>query len=149
MKRWSGRTRRRLLAGLVEQGVLADEPYRVLGVFTRHRFPAVDVEPRTAVLGRLRAAVLDGRRPEQRTAALAAMISAAGLQRRIFDPMIADDGGRVQREGRRAVKRRLAEIADGDWAAEAVRKAIRDVRAATAAAVTAAASSANSSGSGS
>jgi len=47
------------------------------------------------------------------------------------------------------VKRRLAEIANGDWAAEAVRKAIRDVQAATAAAASAASSAAATSGSGS
>lgn len=115
--------RRRLLADLVSDGVLADEPYRWLGLVTRHRFPERVPGPRRDAVSRLGAAVLDGHRPDPRTAALAGMVAAAKLERRIFPE--AD---------RREVRRRLREIADEPWAADAVRKAIQQVHAATAAA---------------
>jgi hypothetical protein len=64
------------------------------------------------------------------------MLSAAGLERRVFP-----------QDDRKLVKRRLKEIAEGDWAADAVRKAIRAAHAATMAAVSAANSAAATSGS--
>lgn len=127
--------RGRLLADLVSSGVLADQPYRWLGLITRHRYPVADADARDEVLGRLRAAVLQGQRPSPRTAALASMISAAKLERRVF----AD-------ADRREVKRRLREIAEGDWAAKAVRDAIAAVHAAPTAAAVAASSAATSGG---
>lgn len=135
--RLSKGARRELLAGLVERGVLSDEPRRVFGVFAGRRFPIADSAPREEALGRLRAAVVEGGEPDQRTAALAGLIQAAGLARRVFP----DDD-------QRAVKARLKEIAEGDWAAEAVRKAIRAARAATAAAVSAASSAGAAGGGG-
>jgi Golgi phosphoprotein 3 (GPP34) len=122
--------RRRLLAALVERGVLRAEARRVLGVFPGRRFPVADPKPREEALARLRASVVDGAEPDERTAALAGLIQAAGLARRVFP----DDD-------QRAVKARLREIAEGDWAAEAVRKAVRAARAATAAASSAAGAS--------
>lgn len=136
---WVGRlakgTRRRLLDDLVEAGVLDDVTYKWLGVFTRHRFPTGRPELRQGVLERLRAVVLDGRPPDQRTAGLATLIGAAGLERRLFPD--ADH---------RAVRRRLKEIAEAPWAADAVRKAIDAIHAATIAAAVAASTAASSSG---
>jgi hypothetical protein len=85
------------------------------------------------IVARLRASVVDGVPPDHRTAALAGLVHAARLGRQVFPD--AD---------LRAVNRRLAEIADGDWAADAVRKAIRAAQAATSAAVAAASTSATS-----
>jgi Golgi phosphoprotein 3 GPP34 len=126
--------RRRLLDGLVERGVLAEEQYRRLGVFAAHRYPATDPAPRLEIEGRLRAAVVDGGQPDERTAALASMIAAAGLERRVFP-----------QDDRKLVKRRLKEIAEGDAVADAVRKTIRAAHAATMAAVSAATTAAASS----
>jgi hypothetical protein len=126
--------RRRLLDDLVARGVLAEEEYRRLGVFAARRYPATDPAAREEIEGRLRAAVVDGELPDERTAALASMIAAAGLERRVFP----DDD-------RKLVKRRLKEIADGDAVAEAVRRTIRAAHAATMAAVTAASTAAASS----
>lgn len=114
--------RREVLAALVGRGVLTEESRRVFGVFPGRRFPVADPAPREEALGRLRAAVIEGAEPDQRTAALAGLVQAAGLARRVFP----DDD-------QRAVKARLKEIAEGDRAAEAVRRAIRAARAATAA----------------
>lgn len=127
--------RRRLLGDLVRNGVLADEPHRWLGIIPRHRYPVADSGARDEALAPLRSAVLDGQQPSQRTAALASMIGAAKLERRVFPD--AD---------RRQVRRRLQEISQGDWAAKAVRDAITAIHAATAAAASAAANSASYSG---
>ncbi len=129
--------RRRLLADLVSDGVLADEPYRRLGLITRHRFPERAPAPRQDAVSRLGATVLDGHRPDPRTAALAGMVAAAKLERRIFPD--AD---------RREVRQRLREIVDEPWAGDAVRKAIQQVHAATAAASIVASSSASGSDGG-
>jgi hypothetical protein len=125
--RLSKDTRKRLLHRMVEIGVLEDVTYKTLGVFTRHRFPVRNVAARDAVLARLRDVVLDGSEPDERTAGLVTVIGAAKLERRIFPD--AD---------RRAVQRRMKEIADAPWAARAVRKAIEAVHAATFAAIGAA-----------
>jgi Golgi phosphoprotein 3 (GPP34) len=136
VQRLSKGARRRLLDDLVAQNVLAEQRYRRLGVLPARRYPAVDPGPRLAIETRLRAAVIDGADPDERTAALASMLSAAGLERRAFP-----------QDDRKLVKRRLKEIAEGDWAAAAVRKAIRAAHAATMAAVNAANSASASSGS--
>jgi hypothetical protein len=119
--------RRRLLDDLVARGVLTEREYRRLGVFAARAYPAADPAPRQEITGRLRAAVIDGELPDERTAALASMIAAAGLERRVFPE---DD--------RKLVKRRLKEIAEGDVVAAAVRRTIQAAHAATMAAVTAA-----------
>jgi hypothetical protein len=138
---WVGRlakgTRRRLLHDLVEAGVLSDVSYRWLGMFPRHRFPLNDPAAREGPLRRLREAVLDGQPPCPRTAGLATVIGAAGLDRRIFPG-----------EDHRAVSRRLREISEVPWAGEAVRRAIEAVHAATVAAAVAASASAGSADSG-
>jgi hypothetical protein len=153
--RFAKGTRRGLLADLVEAGVLADEPYRWLGMFTRHRFPVVAPGPRDDALRRLHQAITSEVRPgdarsgdertdersgdertDERTAALASIIGAAKLEKAVFPD--AD---------RRAVKRRLKAISEEQWAADAVRKAIDAVHAATVAAITAASAAASAGGS--
>lgn len=136
VQRLARKVRPRLLADLVAAGVLTEQPHRVLGVLSTRRYPPADPDVRVGIERRLRAAVIDGGAPDQRTAALAGLLHAAKLGRRVFP---GDDRARV--------KRRLAEIAEGDWAADAVRGAIRAAHAATAAAASAAATSAASSGS--
>ncbi|HEY4007366.1 MAG TPA: GPP34 family phosphoprotein [Pseudonocardia sp.] len=126
VRRLAKGTRARLLAGLVAEGVLTELPRRMLRA---RRYPLADPRPRQEIERRLRAAVFDGGQPDERTAALAGLVRAGRLERRVFP----DDD-------RRELRRRLAEISEGDWAAEAVRKAIRAAQAATAAAVSGAAS---------
>jgi hypothetical protein len=123
----------RVRAGLIARGVLVESRARFLGVVPIKRYQAAEPALGEAVLARLRASVIDGATPDERTAALASLVHAARLGRQVFPD--AD---------RRAVNRRLTEIADGDWAADAVRKAIRAAQAATSAAVAAASSSATS-----
>lgn len=130
--------RRRLLNDLVEQNVLREERYRLLGVLPARRYPAEDPAPRLEIKERLHGALVEGRQPDQRTAALASMLSAAKLERRALPD-----------EDHKLVKRRLREIAESDWLgpySDAVRKAVRAAHAATAAAASAASTSAASSG---
>ncbi|MFJ8578874.1 GPP34 family phosphoprotein [Micromonospora sp. NPDC093277] len=121
----------RVLAGLVEAGVLRRESDRVLGLFPRTRYPSptgAEPVPETEARRRMHAAVAGDGPVDARTAALIALTRAVGLDRQLF---------RDLPKGR--VKVRLAEIAAGDWASAATKKAIEETQAAVMVAITAAA----------
>jgi Golgi phosphoprotein 3 (GPP34) len=126
--------RERLELLLVDAGVLRRETRKVLGFFPIERLPAQDSTHETTVRERI-AAALDGGRPDDRTAALIALLSALNAVTTVFD--VPD---------RRVARRRAKEIAEGQWAAAAVRKAVQEVYAATMAAVTVATTAATTSG---
>jgi hypothetical protein len=123
----------RTRARLTERGVLTRKRGRRLGLVPADKYTLADAAAIEEPLSRLRAAVVDRAEPDERTAALAGLVHAAKLGRRVFP-----------RDDRRAVKRRLAEIADGDWSAAAVRRAVAAATAATAAVAAAGASAASS-----
>jgi hypothetical protein len=112
----------RTRARLTERGVLTRKRRRQLFGSTE-KYTLADADATEEPLNRLRAAVIDRGAPDERTAALAGLVHAAKLTSRVFP-----------RDDRRAVKRRLAEIADGDWSAAAVRRVIAAATAATASA---------------
>ncbi len=112
--------RHRLLDGLVTRGVLADDVQRRLGVFARHQFPERDPSIRVDALRRLRAMGADTRAAGPRTAALATMVTAAGLADRVWSDA-------QQREA----KRRLSGFVPDAWASDAVAKAVRAAYART------------------
>ncbi|MCK7621671.1 GPP34 family phosphoprotein [Streptomyces sp. RS10V-4] len=118
---------------LCARGVLVEQEHRALGLFPTRRYPEVDGAPETEVRQRLRAVVLDGAAPDERTAGLIALLHAAKLHRVVFPDT-----------PRKEVAGRMAEIAAGQWAAEGVRAAIRDMQAAVAAVAVAASVSAGS-----
>lgn len=120
--------RDRLLDRLADRGILELEKRRVLGLFPVERWPAVDASHERQVRQRLDA-VLAGAEPDARTGALVALVYALDVV-----PKMADTADR------RAAKRRAKDVADGAWAADAVRKAIQDVQSATTAAIFAATS---------
>src|SRR6476661_2888913 len=125
-----GRGRRQpLLDRLVDAGVVRRQEERVLGLIPRHRWPVVDARPEADLRRRLGDALVRGLDPEPPVAALVAVLSAMDLAHKVVD-----------REGvsARQVKRRAKEVADGDWAAKAVKDAIAAAQAAVAAAVVAA-----------
>lgn len=126
-----GRKRReQLLTRLAEQGVLRREEGSVMGLFPRTRWPAADGAHEADVRRALGDVLLAGATPDQRTAALVALLSALDLAHRVLD-----------REGHSAqqVKDRATEVAEGDWAAKAVKDAVAAAQAAvTTAAVVAA-----------
>jgi Golgi phosphoprotein 3 (GPP34) len=125
------------LTGRLEQrGILERKDVKVLGLFPRTRWPAVDSSHEDAVRRDLAAALVQGVQPEQRTACLIALLSAIDRAHKVVD-----------RDGLSAgeVRKRAKEIAKGEWAAKAVKDAIAASTAAVAAAVTAATVSASGS----
>ncbi len=127
VRKLSQGVRQPVLDHLVAAEVLRVVHSRVMIVFPRTRYPAVHgVEPiaETEARGRMRAA-LEGTGPvEPRTGALCALVAATGSERKIFPEM-----------DRKLLRARLEEISEGEWAAEAVHRTIRDVQMAVAAAV--------------
>ncbi len=126
------RRREPLLERLEAAGILRHQDDRVLGLIPRRRWPTADGSHEADVRRRLGDALLRGVSPEERTAALIAVLSAMDLAHKVVDP----DG-----LPRRQVKARAKEIADGDWAAKAVKDAITAAQAAMSAAVIAATAS--------
>ena len=127
--------RPRLAGRLAERGVLRRVDERVWGIVPRTRWPALDTTHEEALRRALTATLVSGAEPDQRTAALVALLAAIDRAHRSVD-----HEGLSARE----VKRRAREVAEGDWAAKAVRDA---VRAATAAMTAAAAGGAVAAGS--
>ncbi len=126
-----------LLDRLRERGILEEREDRVLGLIPRRRWPTVDSIHEAAVRRDLGDVLIRGARPEERTAALIAVLSALGLAHKVIDG-----------EGlsARDVKQRAKECAEGDWAAKAVRDSIAAAQAAMTAAVVASTAATTSSG---
>ena len=121
----SGDVNARLLAGLAGRGILAERHDRRFGIFPTTRWIEQDPLPGGDVRRRL-AAVVEGGSTDDRACALAALADACGLSRKLFPTM-----------DRSARKARMKELSRGEWAAEAVRDAVKATHSATAAAVTA------------
>lgn len=113
---------------LVERGVLEREDSKVLGIFSRTRWPAADIVRETEVRRTLAAVLLEGQEPDERTRALVALLRAVDRAHQ-----------EVERGGVPAedVKRRAKELADGDWASKAVKDAVEASMAAVVAATAA------------
>lgn len=117
-------TRDRLLRRLAERGLLREESGKVLGIFPTTRWPAADASHEAAVRQRLHDVLVTGLEPDPRTAALVSLLLAVDAVTKV-----------VPSDDRRAVKRRAKEIADGAWAADAVKKAVQEVQAAVTASI--------------
>jgi hypothetical protein len=127
--RLAGGMRGDLLARLQERGIVRAQKRRVLGVLASTRYPEADAGAERELRARLRAVLVDGAEPSERTAALIAIAQAAGLGR-----ALAGEGSWKE------LQPRAKEVAEGDWAATAVRKAVESVNAAVIAATVAATS---------
>jgi len=127
-----------LLGRLEQRGVLERKEDKVLGLFPRRRWPTVDSTHEDAVRRQLTAALVQGVQPDQHTACLIALLAAIDRAHKVVD-----------RDGLPAgqVRKRAKEIAQGEWAATAVRDAISASTAAVAAGVAAATTAATTSGS--
>lgn len=118
-----------LLERLERRGVLRLEEDKVLGLFPRKRWPAIDSSHETDLRRHIGDALVRGLQPDERTAALIALLSALGVVSKVVD-----------REGLSAseVKKRAKAVAQGDWAAKAVKDAVAAAQAAVTASVVAA-----------
>lgn len=120
--------RDRLYERLAERGILRRERDKVLGLFPRTSWPAAE----RAHEQRVRAAIADtlvrSRPPEPRIGALLSLLVAIDAVTKVVDP-------HAYGIERRELKRRAKSIVEQNWTAEAVRKAVEAVNAATTAAV--------------
>lgn len=120
-----GKNRRDELAErLVARGILEGRDAKVLGLFPTRRWPTADPSHERAVRYRLTAALVQGVQPEERTAALIALLSAVDRAHKVVD----HDG-----VPSKVVRKRAKEISEGAWAAKAVKDAISAATAAVAA----------------
>ncbi|MFB6631097.1 GPP34 family phosphoprotein [Streptomyces sp. NPDC056362] len=110
---------------LCARGLVREERSRILGVLPVTRHPEADGAPERELRDRLRAVVLEGAEPDTRTAGLVALVHGAKLHRLAFPGV-----------PRKEIAPRLDEIASGQWAAEGVRQAVRDMQAAMVAVMT-------------
>lgn len=125
-------TRTVTLERLVERGLVRRERSRILGVLPVTTWPPEDAGPRAELRGRVAAVLLDGAQPDQHLALLISLVHAVKAEHKIVDG------------SRRQLRARAAEVADGEWAGKAVRKAIQAVEAGVAAAVAGAAAGSSS-----
>jgi Golgi phosphoprotein 3 GPP34 len=121
---------------LVASGVLRAGQGRTLGIFPTRTWPTQDGSHEAEVRQLVTQALVQQTAPDERTAALIALLHALKCEHKIVDL-------RAYQLSRRQLRARAGEIAQGSWASEAVRKAIDEMIAAVAAA-SAAASAASS-----
>jgi hypothetical protein len=122
--------RRTLDERLAAAGVLAHEQRKLLGIITSDRWPVRDTSHETEVRSLIARALVDGETPDQRTAALIGLLHALGCEAIAVD---AGEHGLSMKE----LRTRAEQVAGGEWAPEALRRAIREVMVALAAAVAA------------
>ena len=113
-----------LVARLVAQGFVTENKDKVWGLFPTTTWPARDTSHEKVLRDSLRSALVDGTTPSPHTAALISLISAVDLTHKVIVDV-----------DKKQLKQRAKQIAEGEWAGAAVRKAVSDVNAAVMAAV--------------
>jgi hypothetical protein len=126
--------RQGLYQRLAASGMIRAGRGRTLGIFPVRTWPAHDARHEEQVRQLVTQALVQQTAPDARTAALIALLHALKCEHKIIDP-------RHHQLSKRQLRARAEEVAMDNWASEAVRKAISEMVAATAAAVAAAASS--------
>lgn len=116
------KTREPVLDRLVGRGLVRRERRKVLGLFPFTRFPAADRDHVARLRSRLVDALVGEAKPDEHLALLVSLLYAVRAEHRLVDGP------------RRQVRARAKQIADGEWAGVAVRKAVRSVQAGVAAA---------------
>jgi hypothetical protein len=117
---------------LAAAGVLRAGRGRALGIFPTRTWPTQDPGHEAEVRQLVTQALVQPGEPDERTAALIALLHALRCEHKVVDP-------KPYQLSRRELRARAAEVAQGNWASEAVRKAIDEMMAAVAAAVAASA----------
>lgn len=113
------RHREQLEERLAERGILRREEHRILGVIPSPRYPMDDPQPEMHSRERIRAAVLGDAPPDARTVTLISIAKAC----RLLD-------GLFTREERKATKRRVDEIIQGEALGKAVKETMDAINAA-------------------
>ncbi|OZM77037.1 GPP34 family phosphoprotein [Pseudonocardia sp. MH-G8] len=133
VERLARRTRTPVLERLVQRGVVRCEQSRILGIFPSTTWPSTGSGAGKELRGQVAAVLRDGAPPDQHVALLISLVHAVKAEHKVVDG------------ARRQLRARAAEVADGDWAGVAVRKAVQAVQASVMAAVTASTIAAGSS----
>ncbi|MEV0285732.1 GPP34 family phosphoprotein [Kribbella sp. NPDC050820] len=123
--RLSKKLREQVLARLAERGVLEADQDKVLGLFPVTRWPAKDARHEAQMRTALESVLKVGTTPDERTGALVALLSALNVVPKIVTDAV----------DKKALKQRAKEIAESDWAADAVKKAVSEMQAAVTTAV--------------
>jgi hypothetical protein len=110
-----------LYAGLADRGIVRAEEGRVLGVFPRRQWPATDSTHEDQLRRGLHEVLVVGREPTVHEAMLVTVLYALEQVPKVIDGAGVD---------KRRVRERAKAIAEGEFAGEAVRKAVEAVRAA-------------------
>ena len=113
---------------LAGRGIVERREQKILGLFPRTLWPTVDSTHEEEVRRRLSDVLVHGLSPDQRTAALVSLLHAIGRAETVVDR------GDVPKS---TVKARAKEIAEGAWAAQAVKDSITAATTAITAAVVA------------
>ena len=128
-------TRAQVLERLAERGLVRRESSRILGLIPVTTW--VPGEGARELRGRVTAVLRDGARPDQHLALLISLVHAVKAEHKVVDG------------NKRELRARAAQVAEGEWAGHAVRKAVEAVQASVMAAVvasTVAASASSASG---
>jgi hypothetical protein len=124
-----GRKRRDpLLERLAERGLVRREQSKVLGLFPRTTWPEADGRHEAELRRGLAAVLLEDAAPDDRLAAVVALLSAMDLAHTVLDRQ-----GRAARD----VKASAKQVAEGDFSAKAVKDAIASAQAAMTAVIVA------------
>jgi hypothetical protein len=114
--------RTQLHARLAERGVLHEETAKILGIFPSQRWSSSDTTHEDSMRALLADALRAGSTDNPHIAALVSLLHALKAASKVVDPV---ELGITKREMNGNAKR----IAAGDWASEAVRKAIDEMMA--------------------
>jgi hypothetical protein len=106
----------RLAAGLAERRILERRDGKRLGLLPRTTWPAADTTRDNQLRRTITVCLVDGGRPDERTAALIALLAAVDQAHK------AVTGNHAV--SKRQLKKRAKEIAAGQWAAKAVQDAV-------------------------
>ncbi|WP_110239079.1 GOLPH3/VPS74 family protein [Nocardioides gilvus] len=123
---------------LVARGILERRETKILGLFPSTTWPAADLRREQQVRQQLQDCLVTGLSPDPRTAALIALLSSIDHAHKVVDRGALSNG---------QVKKRAKAIAEGAWAAKAVRDAVAASQAAITAAVMASTTAAAAGGS--
>jgi hypothetical protein len=119
----------RLAAGLAERGILERRDGKLLGLFPRTTWPAADTTRENELRGTITACLIGGADPDERTGALIALLAAIDQAHNAVTPSTTTK--------KNVLEKRAKEIADGQWAAKAVKDAVDAATAAMVGAVVA------------
>jgi hypothetical protein len=117
--------RRQLYQRLAGNGAVRPERGRVLGIFPTRTWPEQDATHREQVRQLVTQALVQQEPPDDRAAALIALLHALRCEHKIIDPS-------QHHLSRRQLRARAGQIAEGNWVSEAVRKVITDMKSAAA-----------------